>query len=341
MRDRFLITTLSLLFVLVIAGLFLNQILMSGYYSRLSRNNSIRVIPISGTRGNIFDRSGRPVVTNRLSFDAAIIFQEIGDRGKLVNLLKNELGLSGAQIMSAFEKAGNRPYEPVTIVEDIDKEKALALEESSFDVSGLIIETRSRRDYLYKHFGSHIFGYLGEVTDNELDTLKDYGYRMKDLIGRGGLEKYYEGYLRGADGGTQIEVDSRGHQTRILGLKEPQSGQDLQLTIDMSLQLVCDKLLGDHKGAIVVMDPRNGEILALASHPTFDPNIFVRRGTTQDRLKLLNDRIGRPMSNKAISGTYPPGSVFKIVTARAPLVHKKITYYTRFFCPGSYNLGDT
>ncbi|MBU1808340.1 MAG: penicillin-binding protein 2 [Candidatus Omnitrophica bacterium] len=341
MRDRFLITTLSLLFILIIAGLFFNQVLLSGYYSKLSRNNSIRVIPISGTRGNIFDRTGRPLVTNRLSFDVAIIFQEIGDRRKLVNLLKRELGFSGAQIMSALEKAGNRPYEPVTIAEDIDKEKALALEESSFDVSGLIIETRSRRNYLYKHFGCHIFGYLGEVTANELETLKDYGYRMKDLIGRDGLEKYYESYLRGADGGIQVEVDSRGHQTRILGLKEPQSGQNLQLTIDMSLQLVCDKLLGDHKGAILVMDPRNGEILALASHPTFDPNTFVRSGTSQNRLKLLNDKVGRPMSNKAISGIYSPGSVFKIVTASAALEQKKITPYTRFFCSGSYNLGHT
>lgn len=341
MRDRFLISILSILFALIIIGLFCNQILMYGYYANLSRNNSIRVIPIEGVRGNILDRTAQPIVTNRLSFDVAIIYQEIGDRKKLVNLLSDLLGLSGAQIMDALEKAGERAYEPVTIAEDIDKEKALALEEAGFDVSGIVIETRSRRDYIYKHFGSHIFGYLSEVTDKELETLKDYGYRMKDLIGRAGLEKYYESALRGAAGGTQVEVDSRGHKTRILGLKEPESGQDLQLTIDLPLQVSCDKLLGDHKGAIVVMDPRNGDILALASHPTFDPNIFVRYGTSGERLKLLNDKIGRPMSNKAISGTYPPGSVFKVVTAAAALEQKKITRNTRFFCPGSYKLGRT
>ncbi|MFH1190206.1 MAG: penicillin-binding protein 2 [Candidatus Omnitrophota bacterium] len=341
MRDRVLITTLSMLFALVIAGLFYNQIFMSAYYSKLARNNSIRVIPISGPRGNIFDRAGRPVVTNRLSFDAAIVFQQIGDRRKLMNLLSSSLGLSGPQIMNAFEKAGKRPYEPVTIAEDIDKGKAIALEESGFDVSGLVIETKSKRNYLYKHFGSHIFGYLSEITDNELEALKDYGYRLGDLIGRSGLEKYYENYLRGIDGGTQVEVDSRGQQTRTLGLKEPQSGRDLQLTIDMPLQAACDKLLGDHKGAIAVMDPRNGEILVLASHPSFDPNIFVTHGTSKERLRLLNDRVGRPMSNKAISGTYPPGSVYKIVTAGAGLEQKKITPHTRFFCPGSYTLGRT
>ncbi|MCX5677674.1 MAG: penicillin-binding protein 2 [Candidatus Omnitrophica bacterium] len=341
MRDRFLISALSFLFVLIIIGLFYNQILMYGYYAKLSRNNSIRVIPIEGPRGNIFDRTGQPLVTSRLSFDAAIIYQEIGDRKKLMSLLSDQLGLSGAQIMDAFEKASGRSYEPVTIAEDIPKEKALALEEAGFDVSGIVIETRSRRNYLHKHFGSHIFGYLSEVTDNELETLKDYGYRMKDLIGRAGLEKYYESALRGVDGGTQIEVDSRGHQTRVLGLKEPASGQDLQLTIDFSMQIACDKLLGDRKGAIVVMDPRNGDILALASHPTFDPNVFVERGTSEERMKLLNDKTGRPMSNKAISGLYPPGSVFKIVTSSAALEQNKITRYTRFFCPGFYKLGHS
>lgn len=341
MRDRFLIFTTSLLFLLIVIGLFYNQIVMYGYYAKLSRNNSIRVIPIEGPRGDIFDRTGRLLVTNRLSFDAAMVYQEIGDRRKLMDLLRDTLGLSGTQIMDAFEKSGKRAYGPVTIAEDIPKEKALALEEAGFDVSGIAIETRSKRDYIYKHFGSHIFGYLSEITDNELEKLKDYGYRMRDLIGRAGLEKYYEDALRGTDGGTQIEVDNRGHQRRVLGLKEPESGQDLYLTIDLSLQVACDKLLGEHKGAIVAMDPRNGDVLALASHPSFDPNIFVRRGTSEERLRLLNDRKGRPMSNKAISGLYPPGSVFKIVTASAALEQKKITRYTKFFCPGSYKFGRT
>ena len=263
MRDRFIVSTLSVLFILIVIGLFYNQILRYGYYTRLARNNSIRVIPIEGPRGDIFDRTGQPMVTNRLSFDAAIIYQEIDDRRKLMDLLSDQLGLSGAQIMDAFEKAGRRSYGPVTIAEDIPKEKALALEEAGSDVSGIVIETRSRRNYLYKHFGCHVFGYLSEVTDKELEALKDYDYRMGDLIGRSGLEKYYESALRGTDGGTQIEVDNRGRQTRVLGLKEPESGQDLYLTIDLPLQIACDKLLGDHKGAIVVMDPRNGDILAL------------------------------------------------------------------------------
>jgi penicillin-binding protein 2 len=289
----------------------------------------------------IYDNALRPLVTNTLSFDAAITYEGISDRGRLARILKDVLGLSGADIMNALEKAAKRPCAPVTIAEDIDKEKAIALEEASFDVTGLVIETRPKRDYKYKHFASHICGYLGEVTDGELEQLKDYGYRMKDLIGRSGLEKHYESVLKGIDGGIQVEVDNRGQRTRILGLREPECGQDLQLTIDLSLQLVCDRLLGDHKGAVIVMDPGDGEVLALASHPSFDPNIFVKRDASRERVDLLRDRIGRPLFNRAISGVYAPGSAFKIVTAAAALEHEKITHYTRFFCAGLYKLGNT
>ena len=138
----------------------------------------------------------------------------------------------------------------------------------------------------------------------------------------------------------QVEVDSRGRQVRALGLKEPSCGQDLYLTLDISLQLACDNLLGEHSGAAIVMNPKDGTVLALASHPAFDPNIFVIPDRSSQRTRLLNDRIGRPLSNRAISGTYPPGSVFKIVTASAALETKRLTSNTRFFCSGSYHLGN-
>lgn len=339
MRDKILFALIIILFALLLTGLFYTQIIRFGYYSRLSKNNSIRIIPIDGPRGNIYDRNGTPLVTNRLSFDAAIIYRELDDRTRLVAVLRRVLGMSGKEIADALEKAGAKPYAPVTIAEDISKEKAISLEEASFDISGLIIQTRSKRNYIYKDSGSHVFGYLSEISEEELESLKDYGYRMKDMIGRSGIEKYYDTYLAGVDGGTQIEVDSRGRQTRILGLKEPQSGKDIYLTIDASLQETCDKLLGEYQGAVIVMDPNNGDVLALASHPAFDPNIFVRSDTSDERLRLLKDKTGRPLSNRAISGLYPPGSVFKIVTASAALETKKITPWTYFICTGVYRLG--
>jgi penicillin-binding protein 2 len=163
---------------------------------------------------------------------------------------------------------------------------------------------------------------------------------LSDTVGRGGLEKVYNQDLTGVDGGLQIEVDSRGRQVRTLGLKEPQCGKDIQLTIDKDLQKAVDKLLGDKKGAAIVMDPRNGEILALASHPDFDPNIFVRPNTSSQRVKLLLDKVGKPLINRAISGVYPPGSVFKIVTLQGALQTGRVSPFTSFFCNGVFRLGN-
>ncbi len=339
MRDKILVALILVLFVLLLAGLFYTQIIRFGYYSTLSKNNSIRIIPIDGPRGNIYDRNGALLVTNRLSFDAAVIYRELDDRTRLVTVLRQTLGMSGKEIADALERAGSRPYAPVTIVEDIPKEKAIRLEEASFDISGLLIQTRSKRSYIYKETGSHLLGYLSEITEEELESLKDYGYKMRDMIGRSGIEKYYDTSLAGIDGGIQVEVDSRGRQTRVIGLKEPQSGKDVYLTIDIALQETCDKLLGEHKGAVIVMDPNTGEILALASHPSFDPNLFVTPNTSAERRRLLTDNAGRPLSNRAISGLYPPGSVFKIVTASAALETKKITPLTEFICTGVYRIG--
>lgn len=339
MRSRILAAAAAIFFLFVGFGLFYTQIIRYGYYSRLSKNNSIRIIPIDGPRGTMLDRKGRVLVKSRLSFDIAIVYQELHDRSRLVRILSETAGMSGKSIAAALEKAKLKPYVPVTVLEDIDKDKAILLEELSSDLGGLVIQTRSKRDYPYLQSGSHVFGYLGEVTEDELEGLREYGYRPKDMVGRAGLEKYYESSLKGVDGGVQIEVDSRGRQMRVLGLKEPSNGSDIYLTIDMELQSVCDKLLGESRGAIVVMDPKTGEVLALSSHPAFDPNLFVRSRTTKERIRMLRDRTGRPLSDRAISGLYPPGSVFKIVTASAALDNNKITRYTHFSCAGSYRLG--
>lgn len=339
MRDRLPTVLVWALFTLVCCGLFYTQIARYSYYSRLSRNNSVRIIPINGPRGNMVDRKGRDLVTNRLSFDIVVVYNDLRDKARLINLLKDILGMQGGEIARCLEKAASRPYAAFAVAEDIDKVKAIRFEEERFGLEGVTLETRSRRNYIYENTGSHIFGYLSEVSEDELEELKDSGYRMRDLVGRSGLEKYYETYLKGSDGGAQVEVDSMGRQTQVLGLKEPVCGNDLHLTIDIDLQVASDKLLGDRAGAVIVIDPATGEVLALASHPSFDPNVFVKPKNTTERLRLLRDRRGRPMSNRAISGLYAPGSVFKIVTASAALETGKINHNTCFICSGSFRMG--
>lgn len=340
MRDRIISLTLYLFFALLAAGLFYTQIIRFPYYARLSRNNSIRIIPIDGPRGNIFDRNGVLLVTNRLSFDATVIYQELKDKKKLADLLYAVLGMPAEDVEKSLKKASRTPYAPVAVAEDVGKEKAIVLEEASLDIRGLVIETRCVRDYMNNEEGCHIFGYLSEISEKELADLKDYGYRAKNPMGRDGIEKQYNKYLAGVDGGLQVEVDNRGRAVRTLGLKEPSSGVELRTSVDSGLQSVSDRLLGQKPGAVIVMDPRDGQILALASHPSYDPNLFVRSGMSSQRVRLLRDKKGRPMLNRAISGLYPPGSVFKIAVATAALQTKKITRATTFFCNGSYKLGE-
>ena len=339
MREESLIFAISILFVFLLLGLVYTQLLNYTIYYEQSQNNFIRIIPIDGPRGKILDRNGQVMVSNRLSLDASCIYQELGRKDEFINNLSGILHVPAKDIVRSLGKARERPFAPVAIVEDVDKDKAIGIEELEQDLSGLVIEPRSKRDYVYNDTGSHVFGYLGEINEDELAGLRGYGYRMRDLIGRSGLERYFNNYLMGIDGGEQVEVNAKGKRLNILGLKEPVCGRDLVLTIDLRLQLIVDKLLGEKKGAVIVMDPRNGQILAMASHPAFDPNIFVMPKGRSERMRLLRDR-GKPLLNRAISGMYAPGSVFKIVTACSALETKRISRHTRFNCAGSYTIGN-
>ena len=339
MKEKFIFVPVKFLFILLILGLVYTQVLRFPYYSRLSKDNAIRIIPIEGPRGTIFDRNGVVLVNDRISFNIAVVYQELRNREKLIRLLTGLLNVPRKFIEDAIDRSARKPYAPVTVVEDIDKNEAFIIEEESFDIRGLVVETRSMRNYVYREVGAQVFGYLNEISEQELENLKEYGYRAKDLVGRGGLEKYYDKELTGIDGGVQIQVDNKGRQVGVLGYKEPNKGKDLSLTIDINLQKYCDKALEGKAGAIIAMDPRTGEVLALSSSPSYDPNIFIKPEESAERLKLLKDKVRYPLLNRAISGIYPPGSVFKIVIASGALQSKRIGVNTHFNCTGTYIIG--
>ncbi len=196
------------------------------------------------------------------------------------------------------------------------------------------------RDYLYGNVLSHVAGYLGKISEEELERFRPYGYRIKDLVGKDGIEKFYNDYLRGTNGGLQVEVDNKGRQLGLLAVKEPRAGKALYLSIDIGLQKFCDSVLADKKGAIIVMDPFTGEIFALVSHPSFDPNVFARPGNAKEVSALLNNSTDFPMLNRAISGTYAPGSVFKIVVAASALDTGKFSDKDTFSCKGVLTVGN-
>ncbi len=338
MRVKVLAALIFTLFLFLIAGLFYLQIIKGSFYQNLSAKNRIRLIPIESPRGRIFDRNGTLLVDNRISFDLSVIPLELKDRKTLFHSLANTLGIKREALERSYKNNYLTPFKPVTIAADIDRRDAIMLEEERLDLPGAIIETSPRRRYLYKNSLSHVLGYLGRINQQELTKLKDYGYSRTDLIGKAGIERFYDNYLRGRHGGMQLEVNNRGYQVGILGIREPSKAKDLHLTIDIKLQNFIEEIFKDARAAACVMDVSSGEILSLVSTPSFDPNGFVEFGNDKELRSLLT-RDDYPMLNRVLHCTYPPGSVFKIITAQVALEKEKITPETEFSCAGSYSLG--
>ncbi|MDP8259282.1 MAG: penicillin-binding transpeptidase domain-containing protein, partial [Candidatus Aadella gelida] len=299
-------------------GLAYVQILRHEKYKVMSEENRLKIVPLMAPRGKITDRNGEPLVKDVLSFQISVIYNRVRDKNALASIVSNVLNLTEEEILSRLSNARKVPYEPSVIVRDVGIEEVIKIEELAGNYPGLLVEVSAKREYLKGKTAASVLGYLGYINRSEFDKLKHYGYRVNDRTGRDGVEKYYDDYLRGRNGGKQIEVDHRGREVDILGLREPVSGKDLQLTIDVRLQTFCGELMEGKKGAIIVMDPDTGEIITMTSVPTYDPNIFIEELSDGDVSRILNSK-DYPLMNRAISGVYPPGSVFKIVPAMGAL----------------------
>lgn len=329
-----------IMFFILIVGLCYIQLVRGDFYYNLSEENRIRILPLRGLRGRIFDRHGNLLAINRPSFDIALIRQELKDPDLTLGRLSELTGKTPDHFRQLLNSDHVAPFVPVTILKNVGRKKAFILEEWKPELSGLFLQSKSQRYYPYKEVASHITGYLGEVGPGELKKGKRYGYQIKDLLGRTGIENFFDEYIRGKNGGMQLEVDNRGRHIRTLGLRAPTKGKDIHLTLDIKLQEYLSSLLKGKKGAVIVINPGNGEILSLVNSPAYDPNLFIEVTDVQALRKLLHNP-GFPLLNRAIYGAYPAGSIFKIVIAAAGLESKKISPHTRLFCPGSYNLGNS
>ncbi len=343
MRLRYIALAVSICCLLLILALFYTQVLNWNKYYKLSENNRVRLIPLEGPRGIIYDRNLAVMAGSRLSFDVVLIPQEVQDLNLILNSLSPVLNQPVSDLKKIYDRNCLAPFVPVVIASDVEKSKAIEVEEKKLSLPGLVVQARPKRNYPYGSSAAHILGYLGKISQSELDYLGEYGYQITDWVGKTGLEKYADTYLKGEDGGIQLEVNNRGFMVRTLGEKEAKKGKDLVLTIDMRLQKLLDDLLGDRKGAAVVMDVYSGEILALASAPKFDPNLFIKPDNKSYVKKMLTD-YDRSLLNRSSgsgsAGQYPPGSIFKVITALAGLESKKLNAQTTFECGGSYRLGN-
>ena len=336
---------IAVLIVLVIFGiLFLRlwflQIVNGSVYRAKSENNRIRLQSMAPFRGVIRDRSGKILVDNRPSYDLYVIPEEIHDTDALLNRLAVLGNLEMPAIREKIRKtAKGYPFKPVCLKKDISREELAMLETRRFDLPGVMIKVRPQRHYSYGDLAAHVLGYLGEINVKQLRSSEFPNTRSGDLIGKSGIERKWQKSLNGGRGGEQVEVDAAGRRIKVISQRPPVSGADVCLTINRELQLLAEKALVGKHGAVVAMDPRNGQILALASSPTYDPNLFIT-GFDKDTWQSMVLSSDYPLHNRALTGQYPPGSVFKIVVALAGLQEGVVTPEETFYCNGEYSLGS-
>jgi len=316
------------------------QIIKGEEFSRLSKHNRIRIREIPASRGMILDRRGRILIDNRPSFEVLLIPEDIEDMEKTTRFLHRILKVTPEEVQKRLEANKHRPpFKPIRIQSDISRLHLALLKTHQLDLPGLILDVHPRRAYNYGNMAFHLMGYLGEINGHELKQSRFKGYQMGDIIGKYGAEQQWESFLKGIDGGRQVEVDAHGRELKVLQRVKSHPGNNLFLTIDLDLQMTCETLLQGKEGAIVAMNPRNGQILAMVSHPSYDPSLFAG-GINHDDWETLIQNPFHPLQNRAIQGQYAPGSVFKVITAIASLEERVISPQEFLFCGGSYRFGN-
>ncbi|MEO5362905.1 MAG: penicillin-binding protein 2 [Magnetococcus sp. DMHC-8] len=339
---------LGLLFSALTGRLFYLQLLKSGTYRDMADDNRISLQLLSASRGRIFDRNGRLLVENNPDYQLVVIPELASQRLRqtvkeqsglpgLLALLRPLLQLEDKEIQTILKQASRqRAFLPLIIKTHLTWEELSLVETRIHALPGVTIEVQPSRHYLMGNLASHAIGYMGEVTEADHTRFPDIDFRPGDLLGKSGVERAMESRLRGMDGLREIEVNAYGRQVRELRRTAPRPGQDLQMTLDMDLQREAERALAESAGgtgALVVMRPHSGELLVMASQPTFDPNKFVN-GFQPDEWKQLVQNPNRPLTNKAIQGQYPPGSTFKMVVVLAALKLGKLSETDVVFCPG-------
>jgi penicillin-binding protein 2 len=338
MKQRVMIASLCVLivFIMLFLRLVYLQLIKGEEYRRLSETNCVRLKSIKPSRGLIFDRYGELLVDNRPAFDLMVVLEDAGSVPDTMSLLSSLIDEPYVDLMEQIRKAGAGAfYSPVVLKKDISRDQLAIVEAHKFDLPGIYVEIEPTRHYIHPKIAAHLLGYLGEVNKKELESGHFPDVRSGDQIGRYGVEKSFQSYLQGRRGGRQVEVDVNGRVVQVLKTVDPVSGHNLHLTLDLGLQQLAEELLDGQNGAVVALDPANGDVLVMASHPGFDQNVFIGGISSRNWQALMEDP-GRPMINKAIQAEYPPASTYKTLTAIAGLEEKQIDSQTTTFCPGFY-----
>jgi len=334
MRLKILWAFITFLCAILLIGLWNIQLRCGQKYFLLAEDNRIKLIPIDAPRGIIYDTQKNPLVDNRPCFSVQFIPSELKKHPKAVSTIAEILNLDVSYVWDKIKK--NRPmgFSSIELKKEITRQQVAAIEERSLDLPGIYVSVDTVRQYLQGNFLSHVIGYIGQMNKKEYELLSQDGYLLGDMIGKFGIEKSYDKYLQGQKGGKQIEISASGMYKRLLSEKEPIKGNDVILTIDSKIQKVVEEVFQEEKGSVIIMDPNNGDVLAMVSKPSFDPNIFVDSEKKEELLKFLDDRKNKIGINRAIGGLYSPGSIFKIIVGLAALQEGVADSKTYFDCKG-------
>ncbi|HOW59757.1 MAG TPA: penicillin-binding protein 2 [Candidatus Omnitrophota bacterium] len=317
-------------------GLFHTQVVRGHYYYELSLRNHIRLIPLEAPRGQVFDQKRRLLATNRPSYNVVAIPEDVTP--EVYPRLSKLLQMSEKELRQRMSAGREYPFAPAMIKADVPQELAFKVEERRPELPGVSIRVDGIRHYPYGETASHVIGYIGAISRHEYDSLPRDRFGMNSTIGRAGIERVFDDVLRGWRGGEQIEVNARGELVKVLSNRKPEPGSDVTLTLDLEFQKRIMEMIKGLHASVAVLDLETEGLLALASAPAYDPNIFVSPSANEQRLALLKVQ-DSPLLDRSLHAAYPPGSVFKLVTALAGLETGKITPQTRFVCRGTFRLG--
>lgn len=317
--------------LLLLTGFWQLQVVRSDYYTDLAERNTIRTLPLMAPRGMILDREGRVLVDHHPSFSVILIREHAPQVRESLPAIARGLNLDPATLNQRLEEfAAAPPFQPIVLKDDATLADIAFVEAHRTDLPELELLLMYRRRYPAHGFGAHLFGYVGEASQREIASS---GYALGDVIGKMGLERYYNKILMGENGQRRVIVDSRGKEVEKLDQKKPIPGRPITLTIDYDLQLAAEQVMEGHQGALVALDPRSGDILAIVSRPSFDPTLFATR-ISPDQWNALTEDPSKPLLNRAIQAQLSPGSVFKVVVATAALEEGFFDRPYAVRCPG-------
>ena len=329
-RLQFLSFVLVLIIAVLIGRAGYLQVYEGEFYARLAEGNRIRVIPSEAARGTFYDRNGELLVTNRPGFAVSLLPLTESISPEVIARVSKLINVPVAEIQQKID--AHVGFDPIRIKTDVLPDIVTIIEEQKDNYPGVVIEVLPIRDYIYGEYAAHVFGYVSEINEEELERRKDEGYKSGYIIGKFGLERVYDKEVRGINGGDQVEVDVSGRPVQLLGRQSPVPGNDLVLTIDKHLQEAAEQavdaqlsIVHANAAAAVVMNPQTGEVLAMVSRPAFNPNLFAG-GISTLNWNVLNNNPYHPMDNKA----------FKIVTGTAALAEHKVTPQEKIFDSGHH-----